>query len=199
MCQASRCGFATCGGPVWRYVRRGADQNREQLKLVDPNCFSWPRPVRSFCPYRSSTSLDGRMQTGGSGRSKYRSGCSPAYRVTALDLWTQTGARKKRDTLPRLKTIRAAPVTGSARARPAKRDRLPCVHYFPIVVRRDKSMSLASPFMRTAPAPMCLRETMFGDLRNDGSLGRARSGGCSRVRVRWFSSAGRGMTGLTLM
>jgi hypothetical protein len=26
-------------------------------KLVDPNCFSWPRPVRSVCPYRSSTSL----------------------------------------------------------------------------------------------------------------------------------------------
>jgi hypothetical protein len=26
-------------------------------KLVDPNCFSWPRPIRSVCPYRSSTSL----------------------------------------------------------------------------------------------------------------------------------------------
>ena len=37
--------------------RPGADQNRERLKPVDPNCFSWPRPVRSVCPYRSSTSL----------------------------------------------------------------------------------------------------------------------------------------------
>src|ERR1700727_2016194 len=36
--------------------RPGADQNCERLKLVDPNCFSWPRPVRSVCPYRSSTS-----------------------------------------------------------------------------------------------------------------------------------------------
>src|SRR6202021_2327055 len=37
--------------------RPGADQNRERLKPVDPNCFSWPRPVRSVCLYRSSTSL----------------------------------------------------------------------------------------------------------------------------------------------
>jgi hypothetical protein len=37
--------------------RPGADQNRERLKPVDPNCFSWPRPVRSVCPYRSSTFL----------------------------------------------------------------------------------------------------------------------------------------------
>src|SRR5580704_17170131 len=38
-------------GPVWRY----ADQVQFRFasaKLVDSHCFSWPRPVRSVCPYR---------------------------------------------------------------------------------------------------------------------------------------------------
>jgi tetratricopeptide (TPR) repeat protein len=45
-----------CRGPVWRY----ADQvqiKKASAELVDRTCFSWPRPVRSFCPYRSSTSV----------------------------------------------------------------------------------------------------------------------------------------------
>ena len=51
MCQASKCGLSTRRGPVWRY----ADQVQFRFasaKLVDSHCFSWPRPVRSVCPYR---------------------------------------------------------------------------------------------------------------------------------------------------
>lgn len=42
---------STRRGPVWRY----ADQVQFRFasaKLVDSHCFSWPRPVRSVCPYR---------------------------------------------------------------------------------------------------------------------------------------------------
>jgi hypothetical protein len=56
MCQASKCGFVTCRGPVWRYADQAQIKNAS-AKLVDPNCFSWSRPVRSVCPYRCSTSL----------------------------------------------------------------------------------------------------------------------------------------------
>jgi hypothetical protein len=43
-------------GPVWRYADQAQIKNAS-AKLVDPNCFSWSRPVRSVCPYRCSTSL----------------------------------------------------------------------------------------------------------------------------------------------
>lgn len=104
MCQASRCGFATCRGPVWRYARPGADQNRERLKLVDPNCFSWPRPVRSVCPYRSSTSLiDGRERNAGFRAIERRSGHSTGTSQSACRRSTPSGSLA----IARISTARA--------------------------------------------------------------------------------------------
>ena len=40
MCQASKRGFVTCRGPVWRYADQAQIKNAS-AKLVDPNCFSW--------------------------------------------------------------------------------------------------------------------------------------------------------------
>jgi hypothetical protein len=50
-CVRPRVRPSTRRGPVWRY----ADQVQFRFasaKLVDSHCFSWPRPVRSVCPYR---------------------------------------------------------------------------------------------------------------------------------------------------